>query len=311
MAGLPLPTNILPGDTGHADLHNDVNGVVNQLAEGSTPFTTLTVTGDANTNPIIVFTNNDSSGAPGNMFRMQSSRALTALQTNDLLASIIANGYGTTGFGTDVVGTFTFRAAENFTDTAKGTYFVLITTPIGSVNNAERLRILDSGFVGIGDTAPTVLLQVRSNTSTTNAVVNMLRLEADTTGTAAAGLGVGFTLSAEATGATEDQDQVRLRSAWDVATVGSRRARGTLSAFDASGERDALIWAASGSAAQIGFLGATPVSRQNTTGTATGFTAGAGTNVTDQSTFTGGSGSTAYRISDIVLALKNYGLLAA
>lgn len=62
---------------------------------------------------------------------------------------------------------------------------------------------------------------------------------------------------------------------------------------------------------KIGFFNATPVIQQATTGTATGFTAGAGTGVTDQSTFTGGTGATAYRISDIVLALKNLGLMAA
>ncbi len=60
----------------------------------------------------------------------------------------------------------------------------------------------------------------------------------------------------------------------------------------------------------IGFSKA-PVAIQNTTGTTTGFTAGGGTTATDASTFTGGTGATAYRISDIVLALKNYGLLAA
>ena len=58
-------------------------------------------------------------------------------------------------------------------------------------------------------------------------------------------------------------------------------------------------------------LNKAPVAQQNTTGTATGFTAGGGTTATDASTFTGGTGATAYRISDIVLALKNYGLLAA
>ena len=61
----------------------------------------------------------------------------------------------------------------------------------------------------------------------------------------------------------------------------------------------------------IGFFGATAVARQGTTGTASGFTAGAGTVVNDDSTFTGGVGSKAYRISDIVLALKNLGLLAS
>ena len=61
----------------------------------------------------------------------------------------------------------------------------------------------------------------------------------------------------------------------------------------------------------ISFFNATPVAQQSGTGETTGFTAGAGTNVTDQSTFTGNVGSTAYRISDVVKALKNYGLLAA
>ena len=62
---------------------------------------------------------------------------------------------------------------------------------------------------------------------------------------------------------------------------------------------------------KLGFFNATPVLQQATTGTATGFTAGSGPAVNDDSTFTGGSGTKAYRISDIVLALKNLGLLAA
>ena len=61
----------------------------------------------------------------------------------------------------------------------------------------------------------------------------------------------------------------------------------------------------------IGFFGAAAVAQQGTTGTAAGFTAGAGTAVTDDSTFTGNVGSKAYRISDIVRALKNLGLLAS
>ena len=63
---------------------------------------------------------------------------------------------------------------------------------------------------------------------------------------------------------------------------------------------------------KLGFYNATPVVQQATTGTATGFTAGGPANgVHADSTFTGGSGTKAYRISDIVLALKNLGLLAA
>jgi hypothetical protein len=61
----------------------------------------------------------------------------------------------------------------------------------------------------------------------------------------------------------------------------------------------------------IGFFGATPVAQPSGTGETTGFTAGTGTGVNDDSTFTGNVGSTAYRISDIVKHLKNLGLIAS
>lgn len=62
--------------------------------------------------------------------------------------------------------------------------------------------------------------------------------------------------------------------------------------------------------AQVGFFNKL-VSQQTALGTTTGFTAATGTAVVSGSTFTGGSGTSAYTIGDIVLALKNYGLLAA
>jgi len=54
---------------------------------------------------------------------------------------------------------------------------------------------------------------------------------------------------------------------------------------------------------------ASPLAQHSSTGQAAGFTAGAGTAAKDDSTFTGGVGSTAYTTGDIVKALKNFGLI--
>jgi hypothetical protein len=64
---------------------------------------------------------------------------------------------------------------------------------------------------------------------------------------------------------------------------------------------------------QLAFFGVGTVGQQSTTGTgATGFTQNSSSNdVYAESTFDGGLGGTAYTISDIVLALKKYGLLAS
>ncbi len=79
----------------------------------------------------------------------------TALILGNTIASFTAQGYGDTGYGANVTGSLIFKAAENFTDSAQGTYFYLETTPSGSTTPLERFRITDSGNVGIGTTTPT------------------------------------------------------------------------------------------------------------------------------------------------------------
>ena len=60
----------------------------------------------------------------------------------------------------------------------------------------------------------------------------------------------------------------------------------------------------------MGFFRASPVGQPSSTGEVSGVTAGSGTTLNDDSTFTGGVGTSAYTVSDIVRHLKNLGLLA-
>ena len=61
----------------------------------------------------------------------------------------------------------------------------------------------------------------------------------------------------------------------------------------------------------LGVYGKTPVAQPSSTGQTAGFTAGAGTAVLSDSTFTGGTGTKAYTIGDIVKHLKAVGIIAS
>lgn len=61
----------------------------------------------------------------------------------------------------------------------------------------------------------------------------------------------------------------------------------------------------------IGFFGTTPVVQPASTGATGTVAAGATTNVFTNTTFSGGIGTTAYTVTDVVKALKQLGLLAA
>ena len=62
---------------------------------------------------------------------------------------------------------------------------------------------------------------------------------------------------------------------------------------------------------KIGFWGAAPIIQPSTVGTTSGFTVGTGSGVLSGSTFTGGMGTKAYTIGDIVKALKSAGIMAS
>lgn len=77
-----------------------------------------------------------------------------------------------------------------------------------------------------------------------------------------------------------------------------------------SGGREGVRVGSSGTAAELGFYGATPVIQPTAGGVTTGYTSGTSTTVTIDGKFTGGTGSSKYTIGDVVAALKAVGLLA-
>jgi len=90
------------------------------------------------------------SGA-GAGFICRRARGTSSMPSNvasdDSLGYWASRGYGTTGFSSATRATIIMKAAENWTDSAQGTYMVIQTTPKGSATAIEHLRINDIGQV--------------------------------------------------------------------------------------------------------------------------------------------------------------------
>lgn len=192
-----------------------------------------------------------------------------------------------------------------------------VSTGTGSVVLAGGIGIAKSAFIGTSAitqaltvVAGTVGGSIQVSDTATNAQPQVLVVDHTTSASPVAGFGaqLSFKLKSDT---TSGRPAASLLAQWVSPTDASRTARLTLNVSDSVSTREAIRIEGDGSVARIGFYGATAVVKPATTGTAGGFTAGAGTGVKDDSTFTGGTGATAYRISDIVLALKQLGLLTA
>lgn len=85
----------------------------------------------------------------------------------DFLGVFSAKGYGNTDFGpfnrSDA--RIALIAAEDFSDTTRGTDIAFFTTPRSQTGMLERLRIAESGNIGIGTSYPEELLTLRSGNS--------------------------------------------------------------------------------------------------------------------------------------------------
>jgi len=96
--------------------------------------------------------------------------APTAVLADQQIILITALGYGATGYTSAGKATFALKAAEQWTDSAQGTYQTWSVTATGSTTLAEAMRLQNSGILSIGATAAsgTSKLQVTGGISSDN-----------------------------------------------------------------------------------------------------------------------------------------------
>lgn len=131
----------------------------------TTPIYDLEVANDGGRAATVTTSYNNTAGTSANYIgrRARGSKASpTAVQTGDVIGSVSARGYGTTGFAPGATANVRFEAGENWTDTANGSYTTFFTTVNGGgpASASEKMRLTGDGRLGIGTAAPAGSLDI-------------------------------------------------------------------------------------------------------------------------------------------------------
>jgi hypothetical protein len=146
------------------DTHLFVNGSNGRVGIGTAnPSTYLQVVGISDARIIVdSYANGTSYPNTGILSRAAQGTAdnPSAAISGQTLFSMSGKGYTGSAFSSSAA-TIKAYAAENFSATNQGAYITFETTPIGTTaSGPERMRITDSGNIGIGTTTPNKTLDV-------------------------------------------------------------------------------------------------------------------------------------------------------
>ena len=135
-----------------------------------------------------IFLETYANSTAGSIFGGKKARgtreAPTKTLTGDTLTALYGYGYEeqTPGFDTNASAAVIMLASEDFSNVANGTYMIFRTTLDGTTASFERMRIENTGNVGIGTAVPGAKVDIAGNNGTTPS--NTLRLTDIDTGSA-------------------------------------------------------------------------------------------------------------------------------
>ncbi|MBI4991851.1 MAG: hypothetical protein HZB99_01415 [Candidatus Harrisonbacteria bacterium] len=135
----------------------------------------------------------------------------TASLANDVLVFLGGRGFDGSKFSVSSKGRITIRASENWSGTNQGAYMTFDTTQTGGTTRTEKMRLTDTGNLGIGTTTPSQLLSVQGN-ALLSGNLSLANLTATGTLTLSSGTPLNFTSSATSTIPNN------LINAWSIAT---------------------------------------------------------------------------------------------
>jgi hypothetical protein len=247
----------------------------------------------------------------------------SATQSGDTLGVVNFQGYGTnTWFG---INNIRGVATENWTSTAHGMKLDFYTNGTGGGAAALRWTIADSGHLlagadntydigASGATRPRSIYVATDIVAGRNVLVSAGGYVGGIDGT------VGNPVFSTGTGGMYRDGSGRLSfttdltsAAFAVHSTSGIEVNVKMNLNDVNLVLGATTGTKIGTATtqKLGFWNAAPIVQPSSTGETSGFTAGSGSAVLADSTFTGNSGTKAYTVGDIVKHLKAAGILAA